>query len=336
MYLLLVALVIVAILWFVFKPGWAPKPPDTSEWTGKASQMSKQATGKASEVSKQVTGKASEMSKQATGKASEMSKQVTGKASQVSKDATAKAGQMYQGVRGWFKLRSDTRGLAKQFKQWVSESALAQRTELYSTLPASAEGFAIWLSGLSDKELERFTQRVAQFCATLNFDIAWLTDAQVSREPELKQAVEDTVLLYSLATWRANNVQQDVTSFLAYQAWVANPNRHKAFGQELHAVLIQRGLVTVPPELYLAPEQERLEQATTAIRKVADEHPAAFRAALHQVAGVSNGSGAATATLTLMPGMPTSTPAAPAPEQSDQTVAEQPARRKGAATGSVA
>ena len=334
MYILLVALLIVAILWFVLKPGWAPKPPDTSEWTGKASQMSKQATGKASEMSKQVTGRASQMSKQATGKASQMSKDATARASQVSKDTTAKAGQMYQGLRGWFKLRGDTRDLAKQFKQWVSESALAQRVELYNTLPASAEGFAIWLSGLSDKELERFTQKVAHFCATLNFDIAWLSDAQVSREPELKQAVEDSVLLYSLAAWRANNVQQDVTSFLAYQAWAANPNRHKTFGQELHAVLIQRGLVTVPPELYLAPEQERLEQATTAIRKVADEHPAAFRAALHQVAGVSNG--ATTAAPQLTPGMPTSTPAATAPEPSDQAVTEQPARRKGAAAGSVA
>ena len=305
MYLLLLALLIVVVLWFVMKPGWAPKPPDTSQWTGKASQMSKDATGKASE----------------------MSKQETGKASQVSKDATAKAGQMYQGVRGWFKIRSDTRDLAKQFKQWVSDAAPAKRSELYSTLPASAEGFAIWLSGLSEKDLESFTRRVAQFCASLNFDLAWLTDAQVSREPELKQAVEDTVLLYSLAAWRANNVQQDVTSFLAYQAWSANPNRHKAFGQELYQVLIQRGLVTVSPELYLAPEQERQEQATAAIRKVADEHPAAFRAALHQVAGVSNGAAAA-------PGTSTST--APAPGSSEQAVVAQPAQSKEAAIGGVA
>jgi hypothetical protein len=323
MYILLVALLIVAVLWFVMKPGWAPKPPDTSKWTNKASQVSKDATGKASEMTKQFTGRASEISSQAGDKASEMSKQVTGRASQVSKDATAKAGQMYQGVRGWFKLRSDTRDLAKQFKQWVSEAVPAKRTELYNTLPASAEGFAIWLSALSDKELEQFTQRVARFCASLNFDLAWLTDVKVSREPELKQAVEDSVLLYSLAAWRANNVQQDVTSFLAYQAWVANPNRHKTFGQELHQVLIERGLVTVPPELYLAPEQERLEQAATAIRQVADEHPAAFRAALRRVAGVSNNNSATTAAAQLTPGMPTSTSAATVPEPSDQATSAQ-------------
>jgi|GEM_PF-2011213 hypothetical protein len=302
MYILLVALVVVVVLWFVFKPGWAPKPPDTSTWTGKASEASKQATARAGEFSKQATGKASQMSK----------------------DATARAGQMYQGLRGRFKFRSDTRELAKQFKQWVVDAAPAKRVELYGSLPASAEGFALWLSGLSDKELERFTERVARFCATLNFDLAWLTDPKVSREPELKQAVEDAVLLYSLATWRANNVQQDVSSFLAYQAWLANPKQHKAFGQQLHQALIQRELVIVPPELYLASEPERLEQAASIIRKVADEHPAAFRAVLRQVAGVGNGGTAAA---------PAPTPAAPTPsaEAPAQTEAPAPAtnpRRK--------
>ncbi len=131
--------------------------------------------------------------------------------------------------------------------------------------------------------MEQFTQRVAQFCASLNFDLAWLTDPQVSREPELKQAVEDAVLLYSLTAWRANNVQQDVKGFFAYQAWLGNPKRHNAFGQQLLGALIQRGAVTVTPELYLAPEKERLAQATAAIRKVADEDHAAFHAALRQV-----------------------------------------------------
>jgi hypothetical protein len=109
----------------------------------------------------------------------------------------------------------------------------------------------------------------------------------VAREPELKKTVEDTVLLYSLAVWRANNVQQEVNSFLAYRAWNADPNRHRAFGQALHQVLIQRGLVTVPSDLYLAPEKERLAQATTAIRQVAEENHAAFQAALREVAGAS-------------------------------------------------
>ncbi len=283
MYIILLALLAVVILWFVLKPSWAPKPPDTSQWTDKASQMTKQATTRATEFSKQAITRTGEVSKQAATKAGEVSKQVTSQATQASKQATSQAGQMYQGLRGQFKLRSDSGNLAKQFKQWVAGSSLSKRDELYATLPASADGFAIWLNEAKDQELEQFTRRVAQFCASLNFDIAWLIDPKVGRDPALKKAVEDAVLLYSLAAWRSGNVQQEVQSFLAYREWRANPNHHKEYGQRLHQVLIQQGLVTCPPELYLAPEQERLAQAASAIRKVADENPAAFNTALHQV-----------------------------------------------------
>ncbi len=280
MYLLLAALVVAVVLWLVLKPTWAPKPPDTSEWTDKASQASKQ--------------------------------------------ATAKAGQMYQGLAGRLKFRSHTHDLAKQFKQWVSEAAPAKRVELYNTLPASAEGFAIWLGGLSDKDLDHFTQRVARFCASLNFDLAWLTDPQVSREPELRRAVEDAVLLYSLTEWRANSVQQDVKGFFAYRAWLANPKRHRAFGQQLLGNLIQQEAVTVTPELYLAPEKERLTHATAAIRKVADENHAALQSALRQIVGASQAAPAA----------------APAPaaavEQAEPAATAQPARRKAAVQGATA
>ena len=300
MYIILLALLAIVVLWFIMKPSWAPKPPDTSQWTKKAGEMTKQATTRATEfskqaitktgeVSKQAAARAGEVSKQAAAKAGEVSKQVTTQATQASKQATSQAGQMYQGLRGQFKLRSDSGNLSKQFKQWVAESALAKRDELYETLPASADGFAIWLNEVKDQELEQFTRGVAQFCASLNLDIAWLTDPEVGRDQALKKAVEDAVLLYSLATWRSSNVRQEVQSFLAYRAWLANPNRHKAYGQQLHQVLIQQGLVTVPPDLYLAPEQERLEQAASAIRRVADENPAAFNAALRQLAEPSEG-----------------------------------------------
>ncbi len=303
MYILLAALVVAAVLWFVLKPAWAPKPPDTAELTGKASQTSKQAAAKASQASKQ---------------------------------ATAKAGQMYQGVRGRLRFRNHTRDLAKQLKQWVAEAAPAKRVELYNTLPASAEGFAIWLGGLPQKELEQFTKKVAHFCESLNFDLAWLSDPQVSREPEIKKAVEDTVLLYSLTTWRASNVQQDVKGFFAYRDWLANPKRHSAFGQQLLGALIQRGAVIVTPELYLAPEKERQAHATAAIRKVADEDHAAFQAALRQVVGGGEAAPAAAPAPVAEPAAATP-PEAPQAEPAEAApVAPQPAQRKLATAGGVA
>ncbi len=317
MYIILVALLVVVILWFVMKPDWAPKPPDTSQWTDKAGQMTKQATTKAGEVTKQATTKASEVTKQATAKAGDWSKQAVAKTGEVSKQATSQAGQMYQGLRGQFKLRADSGNLSKQFKQWVVDSGLSKRDELYATLPASADGFAIWLGETNDKELEHFTRQVAQFCASLNFDIAWLTDPEIGRDPTLKKAVEDAVLLYSLAAWRSSNVQQEVQNFLAYRAWLANPKRHKQYGQRLHQILIQEGLVVVVPDQYLASEQERFEQAVAAIRKVAEENPAAFAAALRCIEEPKSGETTAPA--------PTQEPAEPAAPASDAATQAAPA-----------
>jgi hypothetical protein len=203
-----------------------------------------------------------------------------------SKKKPAKIGSIYQGLGGSFKFRSDTREWGKQFKQWVADAASPKRAALSNTLPAQMENFAARSSELTAAELEQFTAQVARYCAAVNFDLGWLNNAQVSREPELKQAVEDAVLLSALSAWRADRVQQDVRVFLTYHAWRAKPNQHKGFGQELHQVMIERGLVTIPAELYLAPEKERLAQARTAICQVADKNPAAFRSVLRQLAGV--------------------------------------------------
>ncbi len=201
------------------------------------------------------------------------------------KKKSAKLGQPYQGWGGGFRFRNGTRELAKQLKQWIADAASPKRVALSTTLPAQTENFAGWLNGLTDKELEQFAATVARYCAAVNFDLGWLNNAQVSREPELKQAVEDAVLMSALGAWRADSVHQDVTVFLTYHAWRAKPNQHKEFGQALHQVMIERGLVTVPSELYLAPEKERLAQAATAICQVADKNPAVFNLVLRQLAG---------------------------------------------------
>jgi hypothetical protein len=282
MELLVVALLIIVILWLIFKPDWAPKPPDTSQWTTRAGEVTKQATAKAGEMTKQATAKAGQVTKQATAKAGEVTKQATTKAGEVTKQAGSQAGQMYSGVRERFKPRTDIRQLAKQFKQWVSDAALPKREEFYSALPASADGFAVWLGALSEQDLQAFTLKVAQFCDAMDFDLAWLNDPQVIRDPEMKKSIEDIVLLYSLSAWHANNVQQDVKAFLAYKDWDANPKQNKAFGQRLHQVLFQQGMVTIPTELYLASEQQRMDQAIAAISLAAQENPVAFHAALRQ------------------------------------------------------
>jgi predicted nucleic acid-binding Zn-ribbon protein len=201
--------------------------------------------------------------------------------------AYGKPRRKYKGVPGLLRLRTDRRELAKQFKQWSVNAAFPKRVALSDTLPVSAENFAAWVSGLSDQELERFADKVARYCSSVNFDVGWQNDAQLGYAPELKQLVEDSVLMYALGAWHPDGVQSDVPVFLAYRAWRANPDRRKEFGLQLHQVLIECGQVTPPPELFLSSKKEREAQAITAICKVADENPAGFRLALRQLAGLA-------------------------------------------------
>lgn len=194
-----------------------------------------------------------------------------------------KAEAMYDGLRGRLKFRTDTRELSNAFRQWATEASASKRAEQVGAAAASSDGFARWLSSLSDDEQDAFTRQVARFCASVGFDLGWLSSADVAREPELKKAVEDTVLLYSLAVWRARRVEGEVRSFLAYQAWVAKPKRHRAFGQKLHRALVERKLITVPAELYLASEEDRAKQAFEAITALAESNRDAFNEVLRNL-----------------------------------------------------
>ena len=209
-----------------------------------------------------------------------------------SKKKSAKPKPLYNGIRGNFKFRNDTRELVKRFKQWSAEPNAVQNTQLVATLPASVTDFAVWLGGLSIADLDQFAQRVARQCATVNFDPGWLYDSQVGNDPHFRQAVEDAVMAYSLGTWYANGAQQDLRVFLEYRAWLGNPSRHQDFGQVLTQVMIEQGLIAMPADLYLASEKERNDYAVSAVSKVLTEKPAEFYAALHVI--VPNDGSAAT------------------------------------------
>lgn len=207
-------------------------------------------------------------------------------------DAANRAEEAYQGLRGHYKIRRDKRELAGKLKDWVSRADADRRDELYDGVLEATEGLSTWLGALPAHEAEEFTQKVARFCASLNFDLAWLTDAQVARDPALKKTVEDAVLLYCVAAWRASRVQGDVRGFLAYQAWLAHPWLHKKFGLRLHSSLILRGLISIAPELNLASDEARLAAATASIKRVAEEKPEAFREVLrHLTASAEAGVG---------------------------------------------
>ncbi len=206
------------------------------------------------------------------------------RAERVSESAAQKGKQWYSGVRGRLKFRNDKQDLTRRFRQWTTESEAA-RARLTTNLPEWTNGFSTWLRGLSDREAVEFSQDVAQFCASQNFNIAWLNDPQVSSDPQLKQAVEDAVLLYGVAWWRADQVQSDVQAVLRLKAFLAAPNKreNKAFGQELFSGLVAKKLVIVPSSLMTASEKERLYYMTRSIEQISQRHPDEFSQVLRRV-----------------------------------------------------
>ncbi|MCB0162754.1 MAG: hypothetical protein KDI79_00920 [Anaerolineae bacterium] len=210
-------------------------------------------------------------------------------ASQESRDKastaiTTNTKDAYSKSKGWlgqFRLpfRKDKDEVAAQFKQWLGQSDVAKRSQLYKQLPADAAEFAAWVDGLSDEELNKFVANLAAVCQAQDFELAWLVDPKTP--DNLKRAVEDAVILHGLAAWKA----RDIKPLLAFKAWQAAPNKpeNRAFAQKLYNKLAEAGLVTTPSDLVLATEQERQQHVAEAIDKAAAEKEATFLALVQEV-----------------------------------------------------
>ena len=190
----------------------------------------------------------------------------------------------YTKSKGWLgqlrlPFQKDKSPVAAQFKQWLGQSDLAKRSQLYKQLPADAAEFAAWIDSLSDEALNKFVADLSNVCQTQHFELAWLLDPKTP--DNLKQAVEEAVILHGLAAWKAHNIQP----LLAYKSWQAAPNKpeNRAFAQKLYNKLAEAGLVTTPADLVLATDKERQAHVATTIDTAATEKEATFLALVQEV-----------------------------------------------------
>lgn len=171
------------------------------------------------------------------------------------------------------------KSLSSQFKQWVSEANLVKQTTVYKRLPEEAAEFTAWVEGLSEKEMDQFTQELTVLCRGLGYELAWLLDPKIPAA--LKAGVEEAVMLGSLTAWKARQLQP----LAAYIGWQAAPEKaeNREFTRKLYARLAEAGLTQPASGMLMATEKERQAYVSRAIETVAAENQAAFLALVKEV-----------------------------------------------------
>lgn len=191
----------------------------------------------------------------------------------VSARATKTAAGAYKNLKIPFINKNKDQGL--QVSEWLTEK---------SRKPAPSAEFKGWLGALTITEMQDFEKALTGFCASRAFDLGWLLSDDIDQDKEMHTALEAAVLNFSQAYWQSAAAQNSILAFSTYQAWKTNPQKgsNKQFGQRLFNTLLQKGLATAPPELFLAEEKERDAYVNKAILEVASKSPAAFNTAVKE------------------------------------------------------
>lgn len=159
---------------------------------------------------------------------------------------------------------------AGRLAAWLQTAA--QSNEGWLPEGAAAD-LSAWASTRGEGELRRWERATRAFCAEAGLELRWLWDSDLAHDHDLFESLAEVVLLYTLSYSRAHRATLPAAAVKALRSWRASPNsgRGRRFGEQLHAALVRRNLVTVSPELYLAPERRRRAEATAAIRRLDTE-----------------------------------------------------------------
>lgn len=143
-----------------------------------------------------------------------------------------------------------------------------------------------WLATRHLQEAQRLTKDIARFTDDVNFDLSWVTEEHLERNPQLKEALSEAVIFYCIANFKASQVGLQIRAFVTFKQWQKNPSSPelREFSRLLFARLIDKGLVSpVPPELFLASEKERQKYAEAAINQSAETAQDSFNSILDSV-----------------------------------------------------
>ena len=147
------------------------------------------------------------------------------------------------------------------YNQWLSDE---KRMEQVSgiKLEELMLAFQSWKNKITADEQKMLYERAVDFGKIVRLNIAWLTDANVEKQNvELKQSLEEIMILNNLAWYKARLLQPQIELFETYALWSKDPSQGKnlEISQKLFAKMVDERMVTASPELLLAPEKKRRE-----------------------------------------------------------------------------
>lgn len=130
-----------------------------------------------------------------------------------------------------------------QFKQIMMDAALARGAAVGTESSADLKEFAGWLDSLNDKALSNLYKQANAQARQLNLDINWLLDGRA--QGKVRQALTDTLLLYTLSIWRA----RAASPFARLEEYLANPDArgNRQFAQQVYAKLVAKNDAPLSP-----------------------------------------------------------------------------------------
>ncbi|MEI6776527.1 MAG: hypothetical protein WCK70_06470 [Chloroflexales bacterium] len=150
---------------------------------------------------------------------------------------------------------------------WLQESASSNAADL----PPNADAELVaWVATLTRPELRNWERAARAFFAEAGFDLALLWSHTLDQDADLRAEISTAVLIYSLTYARARRIAPTVAAVKALHRWRGAPRRarQRRFGDALHTALVRRGLLSINPDLFLAPERRRRNEAFAAIKNL--------------------------------------------------------------------
>jgi hypothetical protein len=180
-------------------------------------------------------------------------------------------GKIKEKSDGWFiKIKPFWKkkvSLGAQLKAWALNEDLVSAASLTAAQAEMLDGFKAWITTISDAEADVIARELAAFCAKQAVELRWLLDD--NGRGDMQSALSVLVLFYGMAV----RERAAARPAAALRAWEDAPfaKQNRAFGNRLYIQLVNANLISIPANLLLAPEKERLAHMVDSIRGVIEK-----------------------------------------------------------------